>query len=62
MPIVQILIILVIVGVVLWLVSIVPMDATIKRIIHVVVIVLVCLWLIISVLLPMAGMGGAKIR
>ena len=44
-----------IVGVVLWLVSLIPMDATIKKIITVVGVVLVCLWLIVSVLLPLAG-------
>lgn len=62
MPIVQILVILVVVGIVLWLIQFIPMDATIKRIISVIVIALVVLWLIVSVLLPMAGMGtGTRI-
>ncbi len=43
---VQILIVLVIVGLVLWAVSQIPMDPTIARIIRVVVIVFVCIWLI----------------
>jgi hypothetical protein len=38
---------LVVVGVLLWLLeTYVPMDATIKRIIHIVVIVAVVLWLL----------------
>lgn len=58
MPIVQIIIILIVVGVALWLINFIPMDPSIKRILNIVVIVLVVLWLIVSVLLPMAGMSG----
>jgi low temperature requirement protein LtrA len=54
MPIITILITLVIVGLVLWLVEQIPMDATIARIIRVVVIVLVVLWLI-SLFVPQFG-------
>ena len=47
MPILQLLIILVVIGVVLWLVNTyIPMDATIKRIINIVVIVFVVIWLL----------------
>lgn len=45
---------LIIVGLLLYLVSVIPMDATIKQIIHVVLIVFVCLWLI-SILLGYSG-------
>ena len=43
---IQILIVLCIVGLVLWAISQIPMDAAIARIIRVVVIVAVCIWLI----------------
>jgi hypothetical protein len=43
---IQIVIVLAIVGLVLWVLTQIPMDATIARIIRVVVIVAVCLWLI----------------
>ncbi len=54
MPLLQIVIALCIVGLVLWVVQQIPMDATIARIIKVVVIVAVCLWL----LSLLAGWGG----
>jgi hypothetical protein len=47
---IQILIALVIVGLILWAVSQIPMDPTIARIIRVVVIVFVCIWLIYMLL------------
>jgi len=42
----QVLVALVIVGLLLWIVEQIPMDATIARIIRVIVIVVVCLWLL----------------
>lgn len=51
----QIIIVLAVVGLILWGITQIPMDATIARIIRVVVIVVVCLWLL-SVLL---GYGSA---
>ncbi len=42
----QVLIALVLVGLLLWIVEQIPMDATIARIIRVIVIVVVCLWLL----------------
>ena len=54
MPIIQIIVALCIVGLVLWVVQQIPMDATIARIIKVVVVVAVCLWL----LSLLAGWGG----
>ncbi len=54
-PLLNIVISLCVVGLLLWVVSQIPMDATIARIIRVVVIVAVCLYL----LSMLAGMGGA---
>ena len=63
MPLVQLIIALVVVGVILWAVNTyIPMDATIKRILNVVVILVVVLWLlsVFGVLGPISGMhvGG----
>ena len=47
MPLLNLVITLIVVGVLLWLVNTyVPMDATIKKIINVVVIIAVVLWLL----------------
>jgi len=47
MPIVQVVVILIVIGVLLWLVqSYIPMDAGIKKIITAVVIIAVVLWLL----------------
>jgi type III secretory pathway component EscS len=44
---VRLIIVLVVIGVVLYLVqTALPIDATIKRIIHIVVVLCVCLWLL----------------
>lgn len=47
MPLITLVITLIVVGVLLYLLEVyVPMDATIKRIIHIVVIIAVVLWLL----------------
>jgi hypothetical protein len=47
MPLVQLLIVLVVVGVILWVInSYIPMQSTIKGILNVVVVVVVILWLL----------------
>ena len=47
MPLVQILMVLVVVGVLLWLVnSFIPMQGTIKSILNAVVVIAVVLWLL----------------
>ncbi len=59
MPLIQLVIALVVVGVVLWLINnYIPMDATIKKILNVVVVIVVVLWLlsIFGVLGSMSGM------
>jgi hypothetical protein len=58
---IQIVIVLAIVGLVLWLLTQIPMDATIARIIRVVVIVAVCLWLI-SLLVGWLPYGPGPLR
>jgi membrane-bound ClpP family serine protease len=47
MPLITLVVTLIVVGVLLYLLEVyVPMDATIKRIIHIVVIIAVVLWLL----------------
>lgn len=47
MPIVQIVVVLIVVGLLLWLANtFIPMDPKIKQILNVVVVVLVILWLL----------------
>jgi len=47
MPLLQVLIILIVVGVLLWLVnSYIPMQATMKKILNAVVVIAVALWLL----------------
>jgi hypothetical protein len=46
-PLIQLIIVLVIVGVLLWLVNnYIPMDSNIKKILNIVVIIVVILWLL----------------
>ena len=61
MPLIQVVIVLVVVGVILWLVnSYIPMQATIKKIINVVVIIAVVLWLL-SVFGVIGSLQGIRI-
>ena len=47
MPLINILVILIVVGVLLWLVNnYIPMDGKIKRILNVVVVIVVVIWLL----------------
>ena len=47
MPLIQLVVILIVIGVLLWLVNTyIPMDATIKKIINGVVIIAVVIWLL----------------
>lgn len=43
---IEIIIVLIVIGLLLWVVQQIPMDATIARIIRVVIIVIVCIWLL----------------
>jgi hypothetical protein len=61
MPLVQLVITLVVVGVILWLVNnYIPMDATIKRILNVVVVIVVILWLL-SVFGVLDSLSGFRV-
>lgn len=61
MPLVQLVIVLVVVGVVLWLINTyIPMEATIKKILNVVVIIAVILWLL-SVFGVLGSLSGVRI-
>ncbi len=47
MPLIQLVIVLVVVGVILWVInSYIPMQSTIKRILNVVVVIAVIIWLL----------------
>jgi hypothetical protein len=46
MPLLTVVVVLIVVGVLLWLVGMIPMDATIHTIIRVVVIIAVVIWLL----------------
>jgi hypothetical protein len=47
MPLIQLVLVLVVVGVILWVInSYIPMQATIKRILNVVVVIVVIIWLL----------------
>lgn len=61
MPLLHVIAILVIVGLLLWAVNaIIPMDATIKKIINVIAIVAVCIWLI-SLFVPGLGLSSVHV-
>jgi hypothetical protein len=47
MPLIQLLIVLVVVGVILWVINqYIPMQSTIKKILNVVVVIVVIIWLL----------------
>lgn len=46
MPLLQVVIVLIVVGVLLWLVNLIPMQGTIKSILNGVVVIAVVLWLL----------------
>jgi len=61
MPLINVVVVLIVVGVLLWLVNAyIPMDAMIKRIINIVVIIAVVLWLL-SVFGLFAGLSTVRV-
>lgn len=46
MPLIPIVVTLIVVGVLLWLVGMIPMDATILKVIRILVIICVVLWIL----------------
>jgi hypothetical protein len=61
MPLVQLVIVLVVVGILLWLVNTyIPMDAKIKNILNIVVVIAVVLWLL-NVFGVLSGVSGLRV-
>lgn len=61
MPLIQLVITLVVVGVILWLINgYIPMQSTIKRILNAVVIIVVILWLL-SLFGVIGSLSGLRI-
>ena len=46
MPIIQVIIIIIVVGVLVWLADFIPMDATIRKILRAVIIIVLVLWIL----------------
>jgi hypothetical protein len=46
MPLMQVVVVLIVVGVLLWLVNLIPMQGTIKSILNSVVVIFVVVWLL----------------
>jgi hypothetical protein len=64
MPIIQLIILLIVIGVLLWLAnSFIPMDPKIKNILNIVVVVVVVLWLL-SLFVDLGSLGhiGTPVR
>ena len=61
MPIIQIMLVLVVIGMILWLINnYIPMDGKIKSILNVVVVIVVVLWLL-QVFGLLSGMSGIRV-
>jgi hypothetical protein len=61
MPLIQLVIALVVVGVLLWLINTyIPMDGKIKQILNIVVVIAVVLWLL-QVFGILSGMGNINV-
>jgi hypothetical protein len=60
MTIVSLVVALIVVGLLLWVVGLIPMDAAIHQLIRAVVIVAVVVWLILH-LVPLSGFANTRI-
>ncbi len=61
MPLINLVVILIVVGVLLWLVNnYIPMDGKIKQILNVVVVIVVVLWLL-QVFGVLGSLGGIRV-
>jgi len=61
MPLIQLVVVLIVVGVLLWLVNnYLPMDAKIKNILNIVVVIAVVLWLL-NVFGVLSGLSGIRV-
>lgn len=62
MSLIQIVVILIVVGVLLWLInSYIPMDAQIKKILNIVVLIVIVLW-ILQVFGILGSIGNVKLK
>jgi len=62
MPLIQIIVILVVIGVLLWAVnSFVPMDSNVKQILNAVVVIALVIWLLFWVLAIFGVSGTARV-
>lgn len=60
MPIINVILTLIVVGVLLWLVnSFIPMDDKIKKILNIVVVILVVIWLL-TLFVPFGSLGTIR--
>lgn len=55
MSLISIVIVLIVVGLALYLITLLPIDANIKKIIQAIVIVLLVIWLLARVVAPLIG-------
>jgi len=55
---VTLLVVLLVFGAILYIISLVPIDATVKRIIYVLAVLVLCIWIITSFLVPLLGKAG----
>lgn len=61
MPLINVVIVLIVVGVLLWLVNrFIPMEATVKSILNAVVIIAVVVW-ILAMFLPMGSLSTIRV-
>lgn len=61
MPLIQLVLVLIVIGVLLWLVNTyIPMDGKIKQILNVVVVIAVVLWLL-QVFGLLSGLGSIRV-
>jgi hypothetical protein len=62
MPLIQLVVVLIVVGVLLWFVNnFLPMDAKIKNILNIVVVIAVVLWLL-NVFGVLSGLSGLRVE
>lgn len=55
MSLIAVIIVLIVVGLALYLITLLPIDANIKKIIQAIVIVLLVIWLLARVVAPLVG-------
>jgi hypothetical protein len=61
MPLIQVIVLLIVVGVLLWAVNtFIPMDARVKQILNAVIIIALVIWLLFW-LLRIAGLGDLRV-